>query len=174
MDSTARRSIRPLLSLAAAVLAVVLVGCAPPAGPVDAASPSRSPTPTAACPQVEGVDLPPDCAPYDPQESMDLNDQYRERMDIDEATREASAGPAETVRAALEGLRAAGDVTVDQVQDVLISAGLADPFVREDYGDVLFGVNGPKGGCIFGEVSAEAVVVDVGGYILDGGCLPAQ
>lgn len=176
MDSTMRRSIRPLLSLAAAVLAVVLVGCAPPAGPGDAASPSPSPspTPTAACPQVEGVDLPPGCAPYDPQESMDLNEQYRDRMDIDEATREASTGPAETVRADLEELRAAGGVTVEQVQDVLIAAGLADAFVREDYGDVLFGVNGPKGGCIFGEVSAEAVVVDVGGYILDGGCLPAQ
>lgn len=169
-----RRSIRTTSLLAVAVMAMALAGCALPAGPGNAASPSPSPTPTAACPQVEGVDLPPDCAPYDPQESMDLNEQYRERMDIDDETREASVVAVETVRTELEGLRAANEVTVDRVQAVLVSAGLADPFVRENYGDVLFGANGLKGGCVFGEVGDEGVVIDIGGYILDGGCLPMQ
>jgi hypothetical protein len=154
-------------------LVLMLTGCAVPVGPSDAAPPP-SPTPTAACPQVEGVELPPDCAPYDPEKAMALNDRYRDRVDIDGETREASAAVVDAIRADLDELRISGAASVDTVQAALANAGLADAQVREDYGDFLFGVGGIDGGCIFGEVSEEAVSVEIGGYILDGGCLPAQ
>ncbi|MBQ3359458.1 MAG: hypothetical protein IJG47_11230 [Microbacterium sp.] len=151
---------------------LLLAGCAGPSGVGAELTPTV--TPTAACPQVEGVDLPPECAPYDPEQAMDLNDRYRDRMEIDSATHEASAAVVETLRIDLEGLRTAGTFTVDTVRAALTDAGLPDAQVREDYGDVLFGVGGVDGGCVFGEVTEEGVTVDIGGYILDGGCLPAQ
>ncbi len=151
---------------------LLLAGCAGPSGV--GAEPTPTVTPTAACPQVEGVDLPPECAPYDPEQAMDLNDRYRDRMGIDGATHEASAAVVDALRVDLEGLRTAGTFTVGTVRAALTDAGLPDAQVREDYGDVLFGVGGVDGGCVFGEVTEEGVTVDIGGYILDGGCLPAQ
>ena len=157
-------------------LAIALAGCAMPA-PQSASSPptpTPTPTPTAACPQVEGAELPPECAPYDPDQSMAQNERYRDRMEISVQAAAALEGHVEPLLAAMEGLRSSGAFSEQTVTRALAEAGLPHPQVREDYGDVLFGVAGPEGGCLFGAVTAEAVSVEIGGYIMDGGCLPAQ
>lgn len=130
--------------------------------------------PTVACPTIEGVEQPPECAPYDPDEAMAANDRYRERMELDQDAAAANEQAMVPAADALEVVRASGDITVESVREALERAGLTDPQVREDYSRVLFGASGPAGGCIHGEVAAHAVTIDVGGYILDGGCLPAQ
>lgn len=103
---------------------------------------------------------------------MALNDAYRERMGTgDEAADETFVSPVEQ---RLEELRAGGLVDGSAVQSALADAGLAGAQVREDYGAILFGAMTPSGGCVFGEVSADSVSVEVGGLIQDGGCLAAQ
>nr|WP_201470614.1 hypothetical protein [Microbacterium hydrocarbonoxydans] len=153
----------------------LLAGCATATAGPPAASPtaSPSPTPTAACPQVEGVDLPPECAPYDPDHAMAQNERYRDRVELAEESRAAAEEPAESVRAALETLRASGSLSVAAVEDAFADAGLTDIQTIGDERAVAFGAAAPKGGCIFGEVSAETLSVEIGGVILDGGCLPA-
>jgi hypothetical protein len=71
-------------------------------------------------------------------------------------------------------VRLSGAITQEAVAQAISEAGPSDPQVRESAGDVLFGVSAPEGGCVFGAVTAEAVQIEVGGYIMDGGCLPAQ
>ncbi|MFB7249448.1 hypothetical protein [Microbacterium sp. NPDC056234] len=158
------------------LLVAALVGCAGSATPSASSEvgPSPSPSPTAACPQIEGVDLPPGCAPYDPDAAMAENDRYRERMELSEdaeAVAEELAGP---LRVRLEEIRASGSITSEAVEEAIMDAGLPQPQLRAAADDVLFGVAGPDGGCVFGAVTPEAVIVEVGGYIMDGGCLPAQ
>ncbi|TFV82279.1 hypothetical protein E4V99_15320 [Microbacterium sp. dk485] len=172
-----RPASRRRLCLAVAIVGLLLSGCATNAAPGTPSTPggaaSASATPTAACPQVEGVDLPPECAPYDQEAAMALNDRHRERVELDEDAQGANAEVVPSLTAALEDLRVRGAATEDSVRAALSDAGLIDAQVRGDYGRILFGAVGPGGGCVFGEV-ADAVAVDVGGYILDGGCLPAQ
>ncbi|MGJ0389949.1 hypothetical protein [Microbacterium sp. CGR1] len=166
------RGARLLLVIAATAL---LVGCAS-AGPAPLGAPlseSPTPTPTAACPQVEGVDLPPDCAPYDPDNAMAQNERYRDRVDLSDDSRAAAEKPANDVRTALETLRTSGDLSVTAVEDAIASAGLTDIQTLGDERAVAFGAAAPQGGCIFGEVSADVLTVDIGGVIMDGGCLPA-
>lgn len=172
------RGTRLLLVIATTML---LAGCATATTGLSTASPtasasataSPSPTPTAACPQVEGVELPPDCAPYDPDNAMAQNDRYRDRVDLSEASRAAAERPATEIRTALEALRTSGDLSVDAVEDAISDAGLSDIQIIGDERAVAFGVAAPEGGCIFGEVSADVLSVEVGGIIMDGGCLPA-
>ena len=165
---------RPRPLIAALGLVVLLTGCADVAAPpaTDAAAPS--PTPTAACPQVEGHQLPPECAPYDPDHAMAQNERHRERLELSDDALAAARDVTGPLGIALEEVRASGAVSVDTVQNAIERTGLSDIQVREDYGTVLFGVAAPKGGCVFGEVSTDAIAVEAGGYISDGGCLPAQ
>ena len=105
---------------------------------------------------------------------MNANDMYRQRTELDAdaaAENQAAATPAQ---AALEAVRASGDISVETVSAALEDAGLVGIQVREDYSRVLFGTSGPAGGCIYGEVTGDTVTIGVGGFILDGGCLPAQ
>jgi hypothetical protein len=166
-----------MLSLlgATALTTMLLAGCAT-ARPQAAGTPSETPTPTptAACPIVEGVELPPECAPYDPEKSMALNDRYRERMDITEEARAAAEQSIADVRPALETLRTSGELSTDAVAEVFVEAGLANAQTIGDARAVAFGVAAPQGGCIFGEVSADVLTIEAGGFIMDGGCLPAQ
>lgn len=74
----------------------------------------------------------------------------------------------------LEELREGGLVDRSAVQSALADAGLAGAQVREDDGAILIGVMTPSGGCVFGEVTADTVSVEVGGLIQDGRCLAAQ
>lgn len=152
---------------------LLLGGCATATGP-GAATSSPSATPTVACPQVEGQTLPPECAPYDPDHAMAQNDRYRERMDLGEEERAAAAQPVAELQQSLEALRASGSISVDAVEQALDDAGLSDPQVLGDERAVAFGAVAPQGGCVFGELRADGVTVDAGGYIMDGGCLPAR
>ncbi|MFJ4172441.1 hypothetical protein [Microbacterium sp. NPDC089696] len=159
-----------LTAMTAATL--LLAGCAL-ATPTDADAPP-SPTPTAACPQVEGVDLPPECAPYDPEQSMAQNDRYRDRMDMPEGSQAAADEAAALLRTSLESIRTSTAISVDAVEEAARGAGLSDITARGDARSVEFGAAAPEGGCVFGQISADAVAVEVGGYIMDGGCLPMQ
>ena len=154
---------------------MMLAGCATATTGPPGASPSASPspTPTAACPQIEGVDLPPDCAPYDPDHAMAQNERYRDRVDLSEESRAAAEEPAAAVRTGLETLRASGDLSVNAVEEVFAAAGLAGVQTLGDERAVAFGAAAPEGGCIFGEVSTDILTVEIGGVIMDGGCLPA-
>ncbi|WP_157534277.1 hypothetical protein [Microbacterium sp. Leaf320] len=166
------RSVRLLLVVAATAL---LAGCATASPAPLGASPSESPspTPTAACPQIEGVELPPECAPYDPDNAMAQNERYRDRMDLSEDSRAAAETPANEIRTALETLRTSGDLSVSAVEDAIAAAGLTGIQTLGDERAVAFGAAAPAGGCIFGEVSADVLTVEIGGIIMDGGCLPA-
>lgn len=144
-----------------------------PPSPAPTSTPTSTPTPTAACPLVEGVDLPPDCAPYDPDHAMAQNERYRDRVELSDESRAAAAQPADSVRVGLEALRSSGDLSVAAVEDVFVDAGLTDIQTIGDERAVAFGVAAPEGGCIFGEVSADTLSVEIGGVIMDGGCLPA-
>jgi hypothetical protein len=161
-----------LLGVLAAM--ILLSGCASTVPTSTAETPTPTPTPTAACPQVEGVELPPECAPYDPDHAMTQNERYRERMEPSDEAAAAAQAAAEPLRTSLEELRVSGIITADAVEQAMADAGLAEPQLRDAAGDVLFGVAGPEGGCVFGALTAEAVTVEVGGNIMDGGCLPAQ
>lgn len=105
---------------------------------------------------------------------MAQNDAYRERMDITEEVRVAAEQAIEDVRPALESLRTSGGISPDAVVAVMTDAGLTSTQTTGDRRAVAFGVDGPKGGCIFGEVSVDMLSIDAGGYIMDGGCLPMQ
>lgn len=156
---------------------MILAGCgaapAPVAGP-GALSAGAAPGPTAACPAVEGVPLPEGCAPYDLEQAMAQNDLYRKRKPISDESRAAAEAPAAAIRASLDALRSSGGVSVDAVTKGIADAGLTGIRVRGEGARVLFGAEAPAGGCVYGEVSADALMVDIGGMIMDGGCLPAQ
>lgn len=92
---------RTLVVASAALL--LLTGCATPTAAGRA--PSASPTPTAACPEQPGVELPPECAGYDPEHSMAQNDAYRQRGELDPAVEEAARDIAEAAADDLEALR---------------------------------------------------------------------
>jgi hypothetical protein len=138
------------------------------------ASSASTPVATAACPVMEGIDLPPECAGYDPDAAMAANDRHRERTEIDDATRSGNADTVSAVTTALDEVRTAGTLDEVGVHDALISAGLSDVQLHSEPGRILFGAIGPVGGCVYGQISEDDLSVDVGGFIMDGGCLPAQ
>ncbi|MDR2996776.1 MAG: hypothetical protein LBU78_01520 [Microbacterium sp.] len=153
-------------ALFACAVALLLSGCA-------ATAPSSSeptPTATAACPQQEGVDLPPGCAPYDPDKAMARNERFRDRAEMSAESRAAAEEAIVTLRPALEKLRTAGTVSPAAVQAALKDAGLDGIQMIGDGRGTEFSANGPEGGCIFGIVSDDPLTVEAGGYVLDGGC----
>ncbi|OAH51758.1 hypothetical protein [Microbacterium oleivorans] len=155
--------------------ALSLAGCATGSSP--AASPggdAPSPTVTAACPVQPHAELPPECAPYDPDAAMEANEAYRDRFPLTDDQEDAAAPVADRVRAGLEELRGAGGFSEAEVVDLLVAEGLAGVQSRTGAGDVLFGAMTPAGACVHGALEAERVTVEVGGIIQDGGCLPAQ
>jgi hypothetical protein len=159
----------------AAAVALAVAACAAPVASGPAPDASEIPTPIAACPEQPGVELPPECAPYDPEGSMARNDLYRQRIDLPADAQAGADVFVEPVTDALEELRAAGPpFTEDGVRAALEAEGLLSVQTRSGAGDVLFGAQPPTGGCVYGALEAERVTVDVGGYIMDGGCLPAQ
>lgn len=154
-------------------LTLALCACGPMTGTASRST-AGSPSPTAACAEQPGVELPSGCAPYDPDQAMAQNDRYRERMSIDNDDHAKVERIVGDVRERLEALRLAGPTTERAVRSQLDEAGLTDVQTRVGAGDVLFGAVPSGGGCVYGAVTPEEVTVDAGGYILDGGCLPAQ
>lgn len=104
---------------------------------------------------------------------MAQNDRYRERVELSDESTAVAEGPATSIRTALETLRAAGTISVEAVEDAIADAGLTGIQTQGDERAVAFGAAGPEGGCVFGEVSYDVLTVEIGGVILDGGCLPA-
>ena len=158
------------------VLATILLlgGCATVPADVAPGEPTPTVTPTVACPQVDGTELPPECAPYDPDHAMEQNDRHRERMETSAEARAAAEQPVADLRVRLEALRTESTISVTSVEDALREVGLVHHVARGDARAVAFGADGPKGGCVFGEVRPDEVHIEVGGYIMDGGCLPAE
>lgn len=154
--------------------AAAVTGCASTTTGASGPTPTESIAPSYACPTMEGVQLPPECAPYDPDAAMAANDRYRDRMGIEDEARAAAEEVSADVVAALRAAAAEKPLTAEDVAAVLGEVGALSPQIRTEARSVLFGATGPKGGCLFGEVSGTSVSVEVGGYILDGGCLPAQ
>ncbi|WJL95417.1 hypothetical protein QSU92_16035 [Microbacterium sp. ET2] len=152
----------------------VVAGCAVGGMQDSGESRAGSPTPTAACPAVPGVELPPECAPYDPDAAMAANDGYRERIPLSDEAVAANRELLPKVVVALDSLRSDGAVTPESVVGTLQDAGLTDVQTRGDPDGLLFGAMGAAGGCFYGEITAQTVQIEVGGLILDGGCLPAQ
>lgn len=162
---------RSVLLVPVLALLALTAGCAVT---VDAA-PSASASPTAACPEQDGVPLPEGCAGYDPDAAMAQNDMYRQRLALGAEAQAANERLVQPITVALEELRTAdGGFTEDDVRAALAEAGATAIQTRTGAGDVLFGAAGPVGGCVYGAVEAERVTVEVGGIIMDGGCLPAQ
>ncbi|WP_091228219.1 hypothetical protein [Microbacterium sp. 3J1] len=121
------------------------------------------------------MELPPECAPYDPEHAMAQNDRHRQRMDVSGEARASADEVVDEVRTALEAVRSSGSLSVSAVESALRDAGLVDPQVNGDSRSVEFGAAGPDGGCVFGEASVElGVSVEVDGYVMDGGCLAAE
>lgn len=163
-----------VLLLSGAALVAGLAACATGTFGAGTATPSQTPTPTPlyACPEQPGVELPPECAPYDPDAAMAQNDRYRERMEMDAADQAANQELVDALTAALEGLDRAA-LSEDAVRSAILEVGAADVQLRGDARAYLFGAIVP-GGCVYGSVEQTAVTVELGGFILDGGCLPAQ
>ncbi|NYF16288.1 hypothetical protein HDC37_001102 [Microbacterium sp. AK009] len=155
-------------------VATAVTGCAGGGAGVSGETGAGSVSPTAACPAVPGVELPPECAPYDPDAAMAANDGYRERMPLSDDAVAANREVLPEVVVALDSLRSDGAVTPESVVATLHDAGLTDVQTRGESDGFLFGAMGAAGGCFYGEISAQAVQIEVGGLLLDGGCLPAK
>ncbi|WP_353706881.1 hypothetical protein ABRQ22_11900 [Cellulosimicrobium sp. ES-005] len=103
------------------------------------------------------------------------NEAYRQRTGTPEGDAEAAlAMPA--VQAALDPVADGSAVDGDEVSAALVAAGFENVQVvdRNAFGDVVpvvgVGVAVP-GGCVYGAVAPDAVTLDSGGPIADGGCL---
>jgi len=166
---------RTAFALIVAVATVATAtSCAVHTGGASGPTPTESITASYACPTMEGVQPPPECAPYDPDAAMAANERYRDRMSIDDDARAAAEDVSADVVAALRTAAQEKQLSADEVATLLDGVGALSPQVRAEANSVLFAAAGPKGGCLFGEVSGTSVSVEIGGYILDGGCLPAR
>ncbi len=156
----------------AVVAAVVLIaGCAQGAGAVGGA-PSGGPAPSSvACPIQEGVELPEECIPYDPQALMDSNERYRDRMPVSAEAFAAFEAVREDVESGVERLRRDDALTPEAVRAVLEAVGAEVGEAYEIEGTIFVLGNGPAGGCVEGRVDAEVTEIDAVGFIMDGGCI---
>lgn len=166
---------RTVFAIIVAVATVVTAtSCAAHAAGASGPTPTESITASYACPTMEGVQLPPECAPYDPDAAMAANERYRDRMSIDDDARAAAEDVSADIVAVLRTAAKEKELSAEEVATLLDEGGALSPQVRAEANSVLFAATGPQGGCLFGEVSGTSVSVEIGGYILDGGCLPAQ
>lgn len=156
-----------------AVLAIALAACASPSDDIAVAA-SASPMPTCAVAEMPGVDAPEGCITYDAEKNMASNETYRDRMPQPDAGRMTGEALIEQVTAALTELRNSGaTLTEDAVGAALVNAGVIEKHIQMLGGAraIAFGAAVDGGGCVFGSITAETVTVDVGGFIMDGGCL---
>ena len=104
---------------------------------------------------------------------MAQNDKYRQRMEMDASAQAANAHLVDDVSAALETLDRSA-LTEDAVRAAILGAGVEDAVqLTGDERAYAFGAAVP-GGCVYGQIDQTAVTVELGGFIYDGGCLPAQ
>ena len=165
------RAASRLMLMGLTVMGVSLAGCAAPEmGPLaGAGTPPQSPT--AACPRVEEMPNPHQCAAYDPDAAMRENERYREQRTISAQTRALLDTYVEPARTALESLRQPASMA--DITKALGSVGLDERAVQTDVvgSGTRFGA-AANGGCLTGFVSQDGTAtISTGGAILDGGCL---
>lgn len=158
--------------MGAAIAAVVMTaGCAQ-APEVEPAAPTGAPSPSSvACAIQEGIELPPECIPYDPQALMDSNERYKDRMPVSADAYAAFEAERAEIEAEIERLREDDALSPEGVADVLEGAGVAVGEAYEIEGTVFVLGDGPAGGCVEGRVDAESTEIDAVGYVMDGGCI---
>lgn len=165
------RAAAKVLLVGLTMVGISLTGCAAPdTGPLSGAgTPSQSPT--AACPRVDEMPDPQQCAAYNPDAAMRENERYREQRTISARTRALLDVYVEPARTALESLQQ--PATVSDVRKALGSVGLDEREVQavDDGIGIRFGA-AANGGCLTGVVSQDGTAtISTGGSILDGGCL---
>jgi hypothetical protein len=153
-----------------------------------AAAPARHPP--------EGICPPPDsaaaaratpCITVDPQKLQESNHEFQQRLPAAPALVAAAAPVQQRARRDLEHLTPAQRAAQSEVKAALIAAGLpaGGIYLQARYARmtaagarvnvILFGaftaLSGPAA-CVYGTVATANVVVNIGGIIADGGCLP--
>lgn len=177
MSSIHRRALTAFTALT--VIAVTaLSGCAS-----DLSAPGAVPSPRqsecAVAEDPNGEPPPEGCVVYDPEQNMADNQRWRDRVAISADARAAGDSYVESVTRGLTDLRDSGTVTADSVHQVFLDEGFPVQSIATlgDMGNVGFGVNVSTptsqefAACLFGVVGPDGVSVDVGGPIMDGGCL---
>jgi hypothetical protein len=107
------------------------------------------------------------------------NQRWRDRVGISADAQAAGDSHVESVTQGLTDLRDSGTVTAETVRQVFVDEGFPPRSIATvgDAGNVGFGVtvSSAKGhefaACLFGTVGPDGVSVEVGGPIMDGGCL---
>ncbi|MEV4712797.1 hypothetical protein [Micromonospora sp. NPDC049374] len=164
--------------MAAASLAVLLLGCAAPGTGGDDAQAiptSTSASPTAlAKPAAPRADAPPNHAD---------NNGWKRRRELSAADQRTGQKLAARIRPKLEALRAAGDFAPASTQRVLLDLGItADAIevtaMRTPIGQettpppgAVYAVRFADVGCVIGDVRPERVMVEVRGSAAEFGCL---
>ncbi|WP_166354767.1 hypothetical protein [Phytoactinopolyspora limicola] len=159
------------------------------------AEPAATATPTAACaaPPDHDHETSSDCVPIDVEDYLRDNRAYRERDEPDADAQQSADEALPAIEGALAPLAERDMVSPQDIRDTLAAAGYDQgvqirPFTDDDT-EPLPAVTvavATGGACVFGTVSTEAaadpgagtlesgVELEVGGFIADGGCLPAH
>lgn len=123
---------------------------------------------------MEGVELPPECVPYDPQALMDANERYKERAPVSADAFAGFEAKRPQITAALEALQQSGELSPDTVEEVLAGAGVGNRYdtlyTWENDDGISFGGAGPTGGCVLGLINDTELEMNAVGYVMDGGC----
>lgn len=168
----------PLLFLSALLGVVALTGCASQLSTAGTA-PSSAQSECAVAEDPNGEPPPEGCVVYDPEQNMADNQRWRDRVEISADARAAGESYVEAVTQGLSDLQDAGTIGADSVRQVFLDEGFDEKSIAVigDDGYIGFGVavSPPEGAgfaaCLFGEVGPDGVSVEVGGPIMDGGCL---
>ncbi|SEF18808.1 hypothetical protein [Jiangella alba] len=160
---------------AVAALSLLAVACLAGCG-TTAADGRAGSSATGACPSVHDQPMPDDCVGYDPDAGMRANDAYRERSVLPPGGRGEAVEHHARIVAALTEAVAAGPLTVDDARAVLEPLGYdsvqGHGSSEVSMGGLSIGVDVGTG-CVYGEIRDTEVTLDIGGGIVDGGCLPA-
>jgi hypothetical protein len=150
-----------------------------------------SATPTKACVVPESEDPPGECVPVDIDDYMRSNHAFRDRMEPGAEAARTAESALPMITAALEPLADGDGVSRADVLDALLGAGFDSrdiqimPFSDDDSEQLpsLAIAVDVGGACVSGGIrtgmdapadASTGVDFEVGGYIADGGCLPAN
>ena len=151
--------------------ALLVTACAAPPSSEEPAPTLTSPEPSSvACAQLEGVKLPPECVPYDPEALMAANERYKERAPVSADAFAGFEARRAEITAALEALQQNDELSADAVEAILADAGIGNHvdalYVQEDADGFNFGGAGPTGGCVLGIVSDTELEMNAVGLSL--------
>ncbi len=156
----------------AAVLGLLVLGCARPGAGDGDAAPLPSPSAAASAPPdiAAGSAPPGDGAPHQAE-----NNGWKQRHDLTPGEQRTGDALAARIRPKLTALRKAGDFDPASTRKALLDLGLHPDDVgvsemRQPPGAV-FEVRFPEAGCVLGDVRPERVLVEVTGANGEFGCL---